>query len=245
MRMKRTLTPKQKNDLWIKAKKKCEACGAKIEIPNHGDVGHKFAYSSGGSTKDHNLVMLCQICNRNQGKMRYENFLEKYAKIQPIKYKKTYINYMKEKKKTEVNKIKKQVQSVKIELHKTNSEAKKKTLNNKLDKFKKELLILDEKYKLVLGSKSTTKKKVTANKKMVPADKKKAAATKKMIAADKKKAVAAKKKIAADKKKAVAAKKKIAADKKKAVAAKKKAATDKKKSNAAKNKVGTGKKKTR
>lgn len=168
----RTLTPKQKNDLWIKAKKKCEACGTKIEIPNHGDVGHKFAYSSGGSTKSHNLVMLCQVCNRNQGTMKYEKFLEKYAKLQPRKFKKTYIKYMKEKKKADVDKIKKKVQNVKIELHKTNSEPKKKTLNNKLLKFKKELLIIDEKYKLVLGSKgrastkkSTTKKKATTTKK--------------------------------------------------------------------------------
>ena len=177
----RTLTTKQKEDSWIKAKKKCEACGNKIDRPSDGQAAHKFAYSSGGSTKPHNSVFLCPNCNKNQGTMRYETFLKKYAKLEPRKYKKAYINYMKEKKKLEVDKNKKQIQSVKIELHKTNSEAKKKTLNNKLDKFKKELLIIEEKYKLILGSKSktstnksTAKKKATTNKKRVTTTKKKA-----------------------------------------------------------------------
>ena len=188
MRMKRTLTPKQKNDLWIKAKKKCEACGTKIEASNHGDAGHKFAHSSGGSTKSHNMVMLCCVCNRRQGTMKYETFLEKYAKDEPKRYKKTYINYMKEKKKTEVDKIKKHAQNVKIELLKTNSEAKKKTLNNKLDKFKKELSIIDEKYKLVLGSKSKTSTKKSTAKKNATTTKKKTTTTKKKATITKKKA---------------------------------------------------------
>ena len=161
----RAPTPKQKEDSWIKAKKKCEACGTKIDRPSDGHAAHKFAYSSGGSTKPHNLAFLCPNCNKNQGTMRYETFLKKYAKLEPRKYKKTYIKYMKEKKKSEVDKIKKQVQKVKIDLLKTNSETKKKTLNNKLDKFKRELLKIDEQYKLVLGSKGkTSTKKSTAKK---------------------------------------------------------------------------------
>lgn len=167
----RTLTPKNKNELWLKAGKKCEACGNRIEIPNDGHAAHKTAYSRGGSTKLKNSVFLCPTCNKNQGTMKYEKFLEKYAKIRPRKYKKAYISYMKQKKKAEVDKIKQQVQNAKIELLKTNSEAKKKTLNNKLDKFKRELLKIDEQYKLVLGSrgktpagKSTTKIKPTTKK---------------------------------------------------------------------------------
>lgn len=152
----RTATPKQKEDSWIKAKKKCEACGTKIDRPSDGHAAHKFAYSSGGSTKSHNLAFLCPKCNKNQGTMRYETFLKKYAKLEPRKYKKVYIKYLKEKKKSEVDEIKKKVQKTKIELHNTKSETKKQTLNNRLDKFKRELLKIDEKYKLVLGSKGKT-----------------------------------------------------------------------------------------
>ena len=152
----RTFTPKQKEDSWVKAKKTCEACGNKIDRPSKGHASHKFAHSSGGSTKSHNLVFLCPDCNKNQKTMRYETFLNKYAKLEPRKYKKVYIKYMKEKKKSEIDEIKKKVQKTKIELHNTKSETKKQTLNNRLDKFKRELLKIDEQYKLVLGSKGKT-----------------------------------------------------------------------------------------
>lgn len=58
---------------------------------------------------------------------------------------------MKDKKKSAVDEIKKKVQKTKIELHNTKSDTKKQTLNNRLDKFKREILKIDEQYKLVLG----------------------------------------------------------------------------------------------
>lgn len=153
---KRTATPKEREQLWLKAKKKCEACGKPTNSPSEGQAGHKFAHSSGGSTKLHNMVYLCYDCNRLQRTMKYETFLEKQAKFQPRKYKKLYIKCMKEKKQVEVDEIKKHVQKINIELLKTKSEAKIKALNNKLEKFKREQSIIDEKYKLVLGSKGKT-----------------------------------------------------------------------------------------
>ncbi len=153
---KRTATPNEREQLWLKAKKKCEACGKTTNSPSEGQAGHKFAHSSGGSTKLHNMVYLCYDCNRLQKTMKYETFLKKYSKSHPGKYKKSYIKYMKEKKQVEVDEIKKQVQKINIELHKTKSEAKIKTLKNKLEKFKREQSIIDDKYKLDLGSKGKT-----------------------------------------------------------------------------------------
>jgi hypothetical protein len=183
---KRTLTPAQKDILWKKAGKKCEACGIKILSSFDGHTGHKTAFSKGGATHERNLVMLCMICNKNQKTMSWEKFLEKYSKIEPKKFKPAYLKCIKDKKKAEVEKVNTKVSKLKIELVKTNAVAKTKTINNKIDKLKNELLIINEKYKSILGS---TKKTISTNKSNIGVKKKVTTSTKKTIKKDTKKIV--------------------------------------------------------
>ncbi|MBS3104682.1 hypothetical protein J4234_00325 [Candidatus Woesearchaeota archaeon] len=62
---KRTLTPREKDILWIRAKKKCEICGDKVERPNML-AGHNIAWSKRGHTTLKNSLCLCYGCNNRQ-----------------------------------------------------------------------------------------------------------------------------------------------------------------------------------
>lgn len=63
---KRTLGIRDKQILYRRAKRKCEACGKKIDF-DEMQVGHKRAYSKGGTTTLENSACLCYRCNKLQG----------------------------------------------------------------------------------------------------------------------------------------------------------------------------------
>jgi 5-methylcytosine-specific restriction endonuclease McrA len=65
-RKKRTLGRNDRDILYIRAKRKCEGCGEKID-QSEMQVGHKTAYSKGGATTLANSACLCYRCNKLQG----------------------------------------------------------------------------------------------------------------------------------------------------------------------------------
>ena len=75
---KRTLGIKDKEHLWKREGKRCSnpACGRKLDFTEM-QVGHKKAYSRGGSTAFSNLVSLCYPCNKLQGTDSWAVFLRK------------------------------------------------------------------------------------------------------------------------------------------------------------------------
>ena len=89
---KRTLGIRDKQILHLRANEKCENPGC----PDKGKrlrfsamhVGHKKAYSKGGSTKLNNLVSLCAECNKLQGTDSWAVFLKKQNVVEPAKEKK-------------------------------------------------------------------------------------------------------------------------------------------------------------
>ncbi len=84
---KRTLGIRDKQILHQRAKYKCEACGKKVKF-SEIQVGHKRAYSKGGSTTLRNSVCLCYKCNKLQGTDSWPVFLKKMKK-EPKKRKTT------------------------------------------------------------------------------------------------------------------------------------------------------------
>ena len=80
---KRTLSAKDKQILYVNAKKRCENCGTKIDFIDMV-VGHKNkAYSLGGRTTFVNSVCLCHGCNKRQGTDSWETFQKKQGKQDP------------------------------------------------------------------------------------------------------------------------------------------------------------------
>jgi len=75
---KRTLGIRDKKILYRNAKGKCEnpTCKKKIEF-DEMQVGHKTAWSKGGSTTFKNSVCLCWRCNNLQGTDSWIVFLKK------------------------------------------------------------------------------------------------------------------------------------------------------------------------
>ncbi|MBU4242668.1 MAG: HNH endonuclease [Nanoarchaeota archaeon] len=63
---KRSLGKNDKDILYLRAKKKCEGCGKKLD-QSEMQVGHKTAYSKGGATTLANSACLCYRCNKLQG----------------------------------------------------------------------------------------------------------------------------------------------------------------------------------
>ena len=59
--------------LYIKSKKKCQACDTSLKL---GEVvkGHKIAWSKGGKSIKDNTVILCRTCNSKQGDMNFDEF---------------------------------------------------------------------------------------------------------------------------------------------------------------------------
>ena len=80
---KRTLGTRERQILWKRAGGKCEACSKQISYLDM-QVGHKTAYSRGGSTTLRNSVCLCYTCNKLQGTDSYSTFLKKLGKSSPV-----------------------------------------------------------------------------------------------------------------------------------------------------------------
>lgn len=77
-KIKRSLGKNDKDILYLRAKKKCEGCGKKID-QSEMQVGHKKAYSKGGATTLANSACLCYRCNKLQGTGTLETLKKKLA----------------------------------------------------------------------------------------------------------------------------------------------------------------------
>lgn len=73
---KRTLSLRDRQILYERARGRCEACGKKISF-SEMQVGHKRAYSKGGATTLANAVCLCYKCNKLQGTDSFETLKKK------------------------------------------------------------------------------------------------------------------------------------------------------------------------
>jgi 5-methylcytosine-specific restriction endonuclease McrA len=85
---RRSLNSREKEWLWEHAKRRCEACGRKLDFKEM-QIGHKTAYARGGATKLTNSVCLCPNDNRRQRIMPFKKFLrvwysERYEKTKGI-----------------------------------------------------------------------------------------------------------------------------------------------------------------
>lgn len=76
---KRTLGIRDKQILYRRAKKKCEACDRKIDF-DEMHSGHKNAASKGGSATLRNSVCICARCNKLQGTDSWSTFMRKSGK---------------------------------------------------------------------------------------------------------------------------------------------------------------------
>ena len=76
---KRTLGTRDKQILLQRAGRKCENCGKRL-IYEDMVVGHKNAWSKGGSTTFRNSVALCSRCNKLQGTDSWATFQRKQGK---------------------------------------------------------------------------------------------------------------------------------------------------------------------
>ncbi|MFC1931181.1 HNH endonuclease [Chloroflexota bacterium] len=81
---KRTLGIRDRQILYRNANKRCQnpACNKKIEF-DEMQVGHKTAWSRGGSTTLRNSVCLCYRCNKLQGTDSWATFLKKQGVEDP------------------------------------------------------------------------------------------------------------------------------------------------------------------
>jgi hypothetical protein len=77
---KRTLGTRDKEILYIRAKKKCENCGTKLDL-GEMQTGHKQAASRGGKATPSNSVCLCYHCNKLQGTDSWAVFRKKQGKL--------------------------------------------------------------------------------------------------------------------------------------------------------------------
>lgn len=74
----RTLGIRDKQILYRNANGRCQNPGCKKKIDfDEMEVGHKTAYSRGGSTTFKNSVCLCHRCNKLQGTDSWTKFLKK------------------------------------------------------------------------------------------------------------------------------------------------------------------------
>lgn len=80
---KRALSTRDKQILLARAHHKCENCGRRLPYEDM-QVGHKNAWSKGGSTTLRNSVALCYRCNKLQGTDSWAKFQRKQAKP-PVK----------------------------------------------------------------------------------------------------------------------------------------------------------------
>ena len=78
---KRTLGIGDKQILYIRAKRKCKACGKVLDF-DEMQVGHKTAASKGGRATLRNCVCICFRCNKLQGTDNWMTFLKKIGKAE-------------------------------------------------------------------------------------------------------------------------------------------------------------------
>lgn len=76
---RRSLGIRDKQIVWERAEHKCESCAKEITFPEM-QVGHKTAYSRGGSTTLKNSVSLCYACNKLQGTDSWTTFQKKLGR---------------------------------------------------------------------------------------------------------------------------------------------------------------------
>ncbi len=76
---KRTLGTRDRQFLLQRAGRKCENCGKRLTYEAMM-VGHKNAWSKGGSTTLRNSVALCYPCNKLQGTDDWATFQRKQGK---------------------------------------------------------------------------------------------------------------------------------------------------------------------
>lgn len=77
--VKRTLSIRDRQLLFDRAHHKCEACGKRLGFSDM-QVGHKTAWSRGGSTTWRNSVCLCYKHNRLQGTDSFATLMKKLGK---------------------------------------------------------------------------------------------------------------------------------------------------------------------
>jgi len=78
----KNLGERDKKILYRLAKKRCEACGKRIEY-DEMQAGHKLARSKGHAATLQNSVCLCWRCNNLQGTDSWKTFMQKQGK-EPI-----------------------------------------------------------------------------------------------------------------------------------------------------------------
>jgi hypothetical protein len=79
-RVSKRLNTRDKQIIYLNAKKRCENCGKKIDFTDM-EIGHKSeAYSLGGRTTLANSLCLCRDCNKRQGTDSWATFQKKQGK---------------------------------------------------------------------------------------------------------------------------------------------------------------------
>lgn len=76
---RRTLGIRDRQIVWERAGHKCESCMREITFTEL-QVGHKTAFSRGGSTTMKNAVCLCYACNKLQGTDSWTTFQKKLGR---------------------------------------------------------------------------------------------------------------------------------------------------------------------
>lgn len=80
-RVSKRLSTKDKQVIYLNAKKRCENCGKKIDFIDM-EVGHKNEdFSLGGRTTLANSLCLCRDCNKRQGTDSWATFQKKQGKL--------------------------------------------------------------------------------------------------------------------------------------------------------------------
>ncbi|MCD6576306.1 MAG: HNH endonuclease [Nanoarchaeota archaeon] len=112
-RKKRTLSLRDKQILYHRAKGRCEACGKKIDF-SEMQVGHKKAYSKGGATTLANSVCLCYRCNKLQGTDSFATLKKKLDGTYGKRTKRTRTKQTSKKKRKTAKRISKNPFEIKI-----------------------------------------------------------------------------------------------------------------------------------
>lgn len=76
---RRSLGIRNKQIVWERAGRKCQNCSKEISFTEM-QVGHKTAFSKGGSTTMKNSVCLCYACNKLQGTDSWGTFQKKLGR---------------------------------------------------------------------------------------------------------------------------------------------------------------------
>jgi len=77
--VRRTFGIRDRQILYERAGRKCQGCGRKISFTEM-QVGHKRAFSKGGSTSFRNSACLCYGCNKLQGTDSWKTFHRKLGR---------------------------------------------------------------------------------------------------------------------------------------------------------------------